>query len=472
MVDIYFDLVSLLGSDKVTCNVLDRLCYSRDVTPLCYKWINLYSMPPYLCDFVVQPQTVDDIKKVFEVARKYKTSINTYGGGSGVVGGVIPLKKGITVDMSRLDRVIELDEKSLTVKVEAGIIAQVLEDYLNRKGYTLRHFPQSLRSASIGGLIATKSTGQFSSKYGGIENYVVGLEVVLPDCRVLRIFDRPRSSTGPDINNFFIGSEGIYGIITKAILKIYKIPDHIRFQCYVYKDIYSALEAIRIIMQSGLRPPVVRLYNEKESELKFKNIGFGCRGCLLILSFEGVEELVSVEGRIADKICLRSGGEYIGGELGEAWYKNRFDTRHILEKLEEFGGMSDAIEISASWSKIGHIYSQIEQYFRERDITLASHFSHAYVNGISSYNIFYTNEKDEQKAIETFYKIWYDIMAISLSNGGTISHHHGIGMVKSKMLRDELNGGYFLIESIKKEIDPEGILNPGKLLYLENESRG
>lgn len=461
---IFTQLKKELGSHKVTDDLLDRLCASRDVTPINYKWIDLYKMPPYLCDILVKPESVRDIQTILKIARKNKIAVNIYGGGSGTVGGIIPVEKGITIDLSKLDKIISLDKESQTVEVQSGILAQNLEDYLNIKGFSFRHFPQSFRSASIGGLIATKSIGQFSSKYGGIEDFLVGLEAVLPNSKMIITGDKPRSSTGPDINNFFIGSEGIFGIITRATLKIYKIPEVTRFQCFLYNDIFTALDAVKEIMQSGLKPPVVRLYNKKESMLKFSSIGFDYKGCLLILGFDGMAEMVKTEIGLSKKICMSGEAKNIGPELGELWYEHRFDTRHIMESEEKFGGISDAIEISASWSKIKNIYLKIEEYFKKNNIPLASHFSHAYINGISSYNIFYAKEKDEKEALKVFHKTWNKIMDITLNNGGTISHHHGIGMIKSKMLKKELGEGYQLLKLIKKGLDPDNLVNIGKLI--------
>lgn len=457
-------LEKLIGKNKVSSDIGDRLCFSRDVTPLCYKWIDLYKLPPYICDAVVSPENTEDVIKIVKFAKKNKIKIFIYGGGSGVVGGIIPTERGITIDMSRMSKILNLDKESLTVEVESGIIGQNLEDFLNKNNYTLRHFPQSIRSASVGGLIATKSIGQFSTKYGGIENYVTGLEVVLPDGNILRTKDKPRSSTGPDINNFFIGSEGIFGIITKAILKIYKIPEEVRYHCFLYKDIFSALDSIREIMQIGLKPPVVRLYNKEESHQKFAKLGFGYDGCLMILCFEGNSELVKAESEIAKKICERTKAENIGDELGKLWFDNRFDTRHILEKEEEFGGISDAVELAAPWSKIKKLYIDVESYFKKQQITLASHFSHAYQTGISVYNIFFLSAKDEEEAIERFYTVWNDVMEIALKDDATISHHHGIGIIKKDKLKKELNEGINILKSLKEKLDPNNIINPGKLI--------
>ena len=458
------ELKKIAGEDNITNNFAERLCVSRDVTPINYKWIDLYKKPPYICDYVVKPRSLDGLKRVIRFACKENIKVNVYGGGSGTVGGVIPLEGGLTVDMSVFDRIIDLDEQSSTVEVESGIIAQNLEDYLNKRGYTFRHFPQSFRSASIGGLIATRSIGQFSSKYGGIEDFVVDLEALLPDGRVIHTPSSPRRSMGPEIKNLFIGSEGIYGIITRAKLKIYRIPELMEFQCFIYDDIFSGLDVIREILQSGLKPPVIRLYNKKESELKFSKIGFSYKGCLLILLYEGNKDLVKAECKVSKKINLARGSKDIGSKLGWMWFDHRYDTKHIMEMQETTGGISDAIEISASWSKIKDLYLKIEKYFEDKKIILASHFSHAYIDGISSYNIFYIKEKDEKKAIGMFYSVWEDIMRITIGNGGSISHHHGIGMIKNSMLSEELGEGYRLLLDLKKSIDPQMLFNPGKLI--------
>lgn len=460
-------LKSIAGKGNATGRLDDRLCVSRDVTPFSYKWIDLYGRPPYISDYVVKPRSEKDIINIIKYAGREKMNINIYGGGSGTVGGVIPLEKGITIDMSSLDRIIDFDKESQTIEVEAGLIAQNLEDYLNRHGYTFRHFPQSFRSASIGGLIATRSIGQFSSKYGGIEDFVVGIRAALPDGRLLKMPYVPRRSTGPEIKDFFIGSEGIFGLITQAVLKVQKVPEKMEFQCFIYDSIFDGMDAIREIMQSDIRPPVIRLYNKKESEMKYARIGFDYKGYLLILLYEGKKEVVEAECRVSKSINLKRNARYIGDKLGKTWFENRFDTRHIMEMQEISGGISDAIEISASWSKIREIYTRIEKYFSQRNITLASHFSHAYVDGMSSYNIFYIREADENSAIKKFYKVWEDIMAITIKNGGSISHHHGIGMVKNRILPREHGEGYKILEGLKKIIDPSMIFNKGKLLKNE-----
>lgn len=462
--DLKEDIINLVGLQKVTFNIEDRFCYSRDITPICLKWIRQYDIPPYVCDCVAFPETKEDIIKLLAFANQGGIAVTIYGGGSGSVGGVIPLNGGITIDMGKFNEIKELDEQSCLITVGSGILGDELEMYLNARGYTLRHYPQSLRSASIGGMIATKSTGQFSTKYGSIENIVRSLEVILANGEVLRTINVPRSSTGPNLHNFFIGSEGIYGVITEATLKIFPIPESMIFQCYIAKNLHNGINSIKKIMQSGIRPAVVRFYNQTESYLKFKSLGLDLRGWLLIYLFEGRKRIAKMESEECLNINKELGLQYIGHKLGTLWYEHRYDTKKIMELNRMEGGISDAIEISAKWSSIERVYAEINDYFISNNIQMASHISHAYHDGASIYNIFYAQGKSEREAEDIFFKLWKEVLKIAMENGASISHHHGIGMIKSEELKEELRYGYEIIKALKRIVDPNGILNPGKLI--------
>lgn len=457
-------LVKLIGKDNITFDIEDRLCYSRDITPISYKWMKIYKLPPYLCDCVIRPVDSVQIKNVFQFSNDFKVPVTIYGGGSGTVGGVFPLEGGITLDMSKFNKILYLDKKSELVTVEAGMIGDKLEKVLNLSGYTMRHFPQSLKSATIGGLIATKSVGQFSTKYGGIENILIGLDVMLPNGKIIKTTRTPRTSTGPDLKNLFIGSEGMFGVILNATLKIIKIPEKMVFRSYLCKEFYDGINAIREILQSGILLPVVRLYNQEESELKFKKLGLDKVGTLLILCFEGKEGIVNAEIEEVEKITRNNSLEYIGEEIGKMWFEHRFDTKGIMEYNRMDGGISDAIEISVNWSEIDNLYSKVIEYFKTRQIKFAAHLSHIYSSGASIYFIFYKKGDSEKDAIELFHKTWEEVLNITLDNKGSISHHHGIGIVKKELLKKETGYGYDLITSIKNLIDPNKILNNGKIV--------
>ncbi len=458
------NIIKLIGQDKVTFDIEDRLCYSKDVTPIFYKWIRRSGLPPYLCDCVVFPETNDDIIKILAFSNQYNIAVTIYGGGSGIVGGVFPLEGGITISMDRFNRIKEFDMESGLITVGSGIIGDELELFLNTRGYTLRHFPQSLRSASIGGMIATRSTGTFSTKYGSIENIVVSLEVILANGRVVKTMNVPRSSTGPDLKNFFIGSEGIYGVITEATLRVFPIPEVLEFQCYISKTLHDGIQSIREIIQSGTKPAVVRFYNETESEIKFKSLGLDTKGFFLLLGFEGNKGIVEAELKEAMKICKELRLQYIGDELGKRWYENRYDTKRSMEFIRMEGGISDAIEISVKWSNMEKVYNEISDYFLFHNIQMASHISHVYNDGGSIYNIFFARGKNEKEGEDIYFKSWKEVLKIAMKNGASISHHHGIGLMKSEELKEELGYGYTLIKALKNFVDPNKILNKGKLI--------
>jgi len=457
-------LIQIAGEDNISFNIEDRLCYSRDITPVSYKWLNVYRKPPYLCDCVFRPLTVKQIRDVLEFCNKNRVPATVYGGGSGTVGGVFPLEGGITIDMSQFNRILNLDEESGLVTVESGMIGDKLEKELNFAGFTMRHFPQSLKSASVGGLIATKSVGQFSTKYGGIENILISLDVMLPNGKIISTTKTPRTSTGPDLKSLFIGSEGIFGIILNATLKIIKIPEKIVFRSYLCSDFYDGINAVREMLQSGIQPPVVRLYNKEESGLKFKKLGLNKAGSLLILCFEGKERIVNAEIAETEIIYRRNNLEYIGEEIGKMWFEHRYDTKGIMEYNRMTGGISDAIEISVNWVDINDLYKEVISYFKKKQIRFAAHLSHIYQTGASIYFIFYIKSDSENDAIELFHKTWNEVLEITLGHNGSISHHHGIGIIKKEMLKKETGYGFELISSIKNLIDPNKILNNGKIV--------
>ncbi len=403
-------------------------------------------------------------KKIVILCNDQKIPITVYGGGSGTVGGVFPLNGGITIDMGKLNNIIEFDRESELISVESGLILDNLEESLNYEGYTIRHFPQSMKSASIGGLIATKSVGQFSTKYGGIEDILVGLDVLLPNGKIVKTTRVPRTSTGPDIKNIFIGSEGTFGIILTATLKVLKIPEKMIFSSYLCQDFFKGIDAIKELLQSGLKPPVIRLYNQEESELKFRKIGLNKKGSLLILCHEGLKNIVDSEIKETNKICQRHGLTYTGDKIGKMWYKHRFDTKGIMEYNQKTGGISDAIEISVNWNGIKKLYQEVIQYFKKNSIKFAAHLSHIYPTGASIYFIYYVKSDDESKAEKLFFQTWNEVLMIILKNNASISHHHGIGIVKKELLKEELGEGYDILLGIKNCLDPNKILNKGKLV--------
>lgn len=491
--DVYKELLKIFPQENIFYSLPEKIVYSKDCLPeelICLREGKINYFP----DFIVYPEKETQIQKLLELANSLKIPVIPYGGGSGVCGGTVPLKGGIIVDLKKMDRILNIEEKSLTVTSEAGIIGEVLEKKLNKRGYTLGHHPQSIYCSTLGGWIATRSAGQFSTKYGKIEDMVLGLRIVLPTGEILQTKSIPRKSTGPDLNQIFIGSEGTLGIITSATLRINHYPEKREFSSYEFKNISTGLEAIRKILQSGIKPAGVRLYDEldtlifmmtdkekkekKPSILKFlketveslilkkpvlgnKIAGFFGNKSLLILVFEGKKEIVELEKKISKEICESEGGKFAGEEAGIKWWNHRFDVAYNLSKVFYNYSFADTIEVVADWSNIENLYYAFKKEF-SRDVFIMAHFSHAYQEGCSVYFSIMARGKNLEESKEFYKEIWERALSISLKYG-SISHHHGIGYLKGKYLKEELNQGMKLYRNLKNMLDPNNILNPGKL---------
>jgi alkyldihydroxyacetonephosphate synthase len=451
----------------------------------------------YFPDFIVHPAEEVQMQKLLKLANSLKIPVIPYGGGSGVCGGTTPVKGGIILDLKKMNKILNIDEKSLTVTCESGIIGENLEKKLNGKGYTLGHHPQSIYCSTLGGWIATRSAGQLSTKYGKIEDIVLGIRVILPDGEILETRAIPRTATGPNIMQIFLGSEGTLGIITQATLRIHNYPEVRNFSSFEFEDVSLGLSAIRNILQSGIRPAGVRLYDEldtiifkmtKEEDSKNKifspilkfakdkveklifrrpilgnklasSVG---KKVLLILSFEGKREIVELEKRISKEICLKNKGEDTGEELGLKWWNHRFDVAYNLSKVFHSCSFADTIEVATTWDRIEKLYYSLKEEL-SKDVFIMAHFSHAYQEGCSVYFSIMAREADEQKSREFYDRIWDRAISTCLANGGTISHHHGVGYSKGKYLEEELKEGMRIYKNLKSTLDPNNILNPGKM---------
>ncbi|HDH96592.1 MAG TPA: FAD-binding oxidoreductase, partial [Proteobacteria bacterium] len=388
-----------------------------------------------------------------------------------------------------------------------------LERYLNAHGHTLGHFPASIYCCTIGGNLATRSAGQMSSKYGKIEDMVVGLEVVTPKGQVIRVRPAPRRATGPDIGQLFIGSEGTLGIITEAALRIWKLPEERVFGAFKFPDVESGVVAMRRIMQSDIRPAVMRFYDELDTALSGSGSEEGGLldilplreaasvvkslvpgfvrtaqrallskanllnlverfirdGCLMILIFEGNPELAKLEFEEAKAICTESGAEYLGPAPAQRWFKNRYSVSYKQSKVFHMGAFPDTIELATSWDRVLQLYRHVRSAIAKHALVLA-HFSHAYVDGCSIYFTFVAAGMRLEDRLNVHRKVWQAAMEACLKVGATISHHHGVGLVRSEWMEQELPSSFRILEIIKSDLDPQGIMNPHKLGF--GRSRG
>jgi alkyldihydroxyacetonephosphate synthase len=442
-------------------------------------------------DAVVYPKDEGEVARLLGFARVNRISVVPFAGGSSVVGGVEPMRprgvKGtITVDLRRMNRLLDVDTVSLTATVEAGISGPKLEDELNAKGFTLGHFPQSFEFSVLGGWIATRSAGQVSTKYGKIEDMVESITLVSPIGR-LDTKAVPASASGPDLKQVLVGSEGTLGVITKVKLRIRHFPTVRRYEGLMFKSFRDGINAIRETMQSGLIPTMMRLSDPDETTVSLmlssqgmttrlglwmlERLGYvPTRQCVMILGVEGEHSAVEAERQVAVRACKRNGAFAIGKGVGRTWLDERFKLPYLRDVLLDHCILVDTLETATTWDKLEALHAavkkSIEEAIAEMDVTgLAfAHVSHAYPDGGS---IYFTLVAPQVKGEEV--QQWLRIKRAAtdciMQNGGTLSHHHGIGKDHAPWIKQELGeNGLALLKAMKKELDPEGIMNPGKLV--------
>jgi len=449
----------IVGDDYFSQQENDLISYSLDYW-LYGIFLSQKGDLPALPSAVISPASAAQIQEIVRCASKYKVPITPFGGGSGVLGGAIPLNGSVVLNLQRMSRFLNLDETSLVAEFEAGIMGANLELELKYRGYSAGNIPQSLYCSTLGGWISTRAAGQFSTKYGKIEDMVLGMEVVLPDGNVLNIKPVPRRSVGPSLKDLFLGGEGALGIITRATISIHPLPRLTVKQSFVFSSIEVAVEVVRQILRVEARPAVVRIFDEAESERYFPKIG---RKVTTIFISEGETEYTTLDARVIRRISREKGGKSSGEEPVNIWLQKRFDIG-LGPVLMQYGGIVDTIEVSALFKDAAQLYKDMVAAMKavEGVLEVSGHYSHFYREGACLYVTFAGIPKDP---LRYYQDTWDAAMKATLQNNGSISHHHGIGFWRMQYLEQELgSSGVRLLRSIKSALDPEGILNRGKLV--------
>lgn len=456
-------LNKLVGEKHVYPQETDAILNAHDAWPLSEAKIRAGEILPK-ADFVVFPANEQEIADVLKLANEMKIPVIPVGGGAGVCGGTLPIYGGIQLDLKRMNKILRIDEESMLVTAQAGIVGIELEREVNRHGYITGHTPTSMRASNLGGFIATRSGGSMSSKYGKIEDLTLGLKVVLPDGSITRCKTVPRHSVGPDLRELFIGSEGTLGVITEATVKLFPKPEERRFRSMSFPDVHSGLQAMKAIFRAGIKPSVVRLYDPEDTAMHISTHFDVPEGdCMLLLAFDGRAEQVELDDQVCTEICLEEGAEDYGEGPSQYWWEHRYDM-YYPSKLTTGGyAIGDTIDIVATYDRLEDVYHGMKKVMEKHGAFVLSHFSHMYENGGSIYMIFFSSQPDAETAWETYQNIWDDGVEACLKNGGTMSHQHGVGTVRSTYVEDELGTGFEVLKRIKDKIDPNGIMNPGKL---------
>jgi len=449
----------IVGAENVSANSADLLSACRDYWPVSSIWMT-EGLVPALPQLVVRPKSTEEVSRLLALANREKIPVTPYGEGSGALGGVIPLKGGVTMDLKRMNQIRVIDDKNLLVTVECGLNGALYEEQLNRAGYTGGHFPQSLRCSSVGGWLSCRAAGQFSTRYGKIEDMTVALEAVLPDGTIFKGRSVPRTSTGPRVDLFMLGSEGTMGIITSAALRIWPLPEKRHLASYTFENLEDGLEAIRSFMRAGARPAVVRLYDAQETGNHFPELGD--KRCALIILIEGSAKIVEAEASVIEDCVQSRGAENAGSEPVEHWLKKRFDIS-VASMLFQKGAVLDTIEVSTNWHNARSTYLAMQEALLgvEGTMLASGHYSHVYPEGAALYM---TTVGFPGKDKITYYKkIWQAAMKSCLAEGAAFSHHHGVGLHRGLWMAEEHGKGFEVLQKIKKALDPHNIMNPGKL---------
>ena len=447
-----------IATQPEECLIYSHGCYPRE-----YKWL-LQGKYPYVTKAVLSPASEEEISTIVKLAGEMEIGIIPYGGGSGIVGGSIPYHGEIMIDVKRLTD-FSINTVNGTARGGAGLTGAEFENFLNEHGYTCGQYPQSFQSACLGGMTATRAIGTFSTKYGKMDDMVTALNVVLPDGQIFHSHLAPKRSTGPELNQLFLGSEGVYGIITSVEMKIYPIAETRVFQAYTFPTTHDGLSAIRNFIHKGFRPAVVRLYDEVEAVPKIASYGYEKGFTLLILVFEGSKEMSELEARMTKEICLGNNGRYKGEKAAREWLATRFSTKKMLDYDAIRGGTADAIEVAAPWDCIEDVWREMRRALEPICTVVDCHFSHVYHNGASVYVIFHAKTGGDDKDGEQKYLECLDVaIRTNLKYGGNVSHHHGVGTAKAEYLKEEHGeAGMLVMKALKDAIDPKGIMNKGVL---------
>jgi len=499
-------LCKLLGDEAVYTDKLSRVehAYGKSYCDLVRIRAGHIPAPP---DVVVYPADQGHIASLLAWAADRDIAVVPFGGGSSVLGGVEPApgdRLTITLDLARLDRVLAVDSVSRTARIQAGATGPEVEAQLNAQGFTLGHFPQSFEFSTLGGWIVTRSAGQNSIGYGKIEHMAQAVRVVTP-VGIVETKDTPASAAGPSMLQLLLGSEGAYGVVTEATMRIHPLPEVQDYRGILFHSLVDGIAAFRDLMQSKrLRPALIRLSDAPETAaqtvMSHEHRGLrrltdalaerylSARGydptngsTLLLLGFDGDSKWVSQQWSAALEICGDHRGLSLGRAVGRAWMRDRYAQPYLRDTLLGHGVMVDTLETATTWSNLMHLYEVMVAAMKGTISTtgggpgyVMTHISHAYPHGASLYSTFLGCQVDDPDPLvrqAQWRAVKQSATEAILTAGGTLTHHHGIGRDHIPWLEQEIGRvGVRALRSLKQTFDPDDIMNPGILLPPEKRA--
>lgn len=459
------ELRAAVGADAVVTDPDGLQAYAADT-----YWKALAARaagaPLGRADVAVLARTEDDVGATLRLANRHLVPVVPWGGGSGSQGGAVAVGGGVVLDLTGLDRVVEVDEQSLTVTAEAGVNGLRLERELNERGLMLPHYPASVDLATVGGYVAARGSGVLSTRYGKIEDLVLSLRVAVPTGELIDTVSVPRHAVGPDLTQLFVGSEGTLGVITRATLQLAPLPEARRFEAVSFRSLEEGIAAVRVALSRGYRPSVVRMYDEVATPLSLGPVvGEELEGVCTLLCFEGDRAVVDAEADGVVALAAAHGASRLPGRLGEIWWERRYDF-YRPPHHPELPAVWGTIEAVASYRRIHDVYRAVRAAmdgpYAQHDLTLRVHLSHWYPWGTMIYGRFVVPDGGPD-AVALHDRIWADGVHAILGAGGVINDHHGVGLKLAPYMRDQYGPALDTLRRIKEGLDPNRIMNPGKL---------
>jgi alkyldihydroxyacetonephosphate synthase len=492
--DVRGRVTDAVGATHVNYDDLDRVVHTygkslRDLLRL--RAGDLPRVP----DAVVYPGSEADVRALVDLAGEADLVLIPFGGGSNISGSLHPLPEEtrtvLSVDLGRLNQVLELDEDSGLARVQAGVLGPDLEEQLGRRGWTMGHFPDSFTHSTLGGWVATRSSGMQSDKYGDIAHITRGMRVVQPS-GTLVVRPVPSTATGPSTREMVLGSEGRLGIITEVTIQVHRIPENRVIQAYLFPSWEAGLAAMQEISTSDAHPSVTRVSDANETEFSLStrkaSKGFSVsstvgaqlfkflerrgwdlsQACLSFIGFEGGRAHVAHEKGIVSSIVKAHGGVGLGKGPAVLYDQKKFDTPYIRDFFLDRGGAADVSETAAPWSKLLPLYNAVVENVRKTYADLGvtgwimCHLSHSEHSGACLYFTFaFAHDADP---IAQYDRVKEALQGTFIEAGGTLSHHHAVGTEHSRWLEDDISTqGVRMVQGVIDTVDPTHQLNPGKI---------
>lgn len=473
--EIVQNLIEIVGKTKIYTDLPTLQEVSRDRF-LKYPAVHGIYVAP-LAAALVKAENVDDIIKTLKFANENKINVVPRTGGTSTEGGIeCGAPDSIVLDGSSMKKIINIDAYNMQVTAQCGVVLETLENECRKQGFTTGHSPQSKPQAQMGGLVATRSIGQFSTLYGGIEDMLVGVEAVFPNGEVVKIKNVPRRSGGPDMRHIILGNEGTLCFITEVTLKLYRyMPENNRYYGYLVDKFSTAIDILREVATSGYKLSVSRAYSEEDARQHFAHF---CNGkSVLIFLAEGPSGMTKAMGEEVETIVSKYAKECVAvdSKLIEKWFLNLCWGEDKIQKEKEdmiaTGICGYTTEVSIQWSLVNKLYENVIKRIKTdfpliKDVTmLGAHSSHSYQNGTNLYFVY--DYKVNCEPVDELRQYHYPLHSIvveeTLKLGGSMCHHHGIGKYRNQWTEEEHGSSYFMFEKIKTAFDPNGIMNKGSL---------